>query len=305
MPIYSRRNFLKTASVALLYNSAIARGDTASSYPLGLPLGLQLYSVREMLPTAYESTLKKIASLGYSEVEAAGFYGHSVSEVKQAMQNAGLRCVSSHYSYNNLQKEFDQTLAFNRDIGVDYIICSFPGFKDPSTRKGMSYRDQIQSFTIDDWRWNAEQFNRMGEKVHAAGMKFGYHNHTMEFRAQNGVVPYDELLRLTDPSKVAMELDCGWVIVGGGNPIEYLRRYPKRISMLHVKDFKRAEKPASIVDPPPPAELGRGTIDYRPIFREAAKAGNIKHCFVEQEAFDMPPMQSLKIDADYVRNLKF
>jgi sugar phosphate isomerase/epimerase len=97
-------------------------------------------------------------------------------------------------------------------------------------------------------------------------------------------------------------MDCGWVIVGGGNPVDYLHRYPDRISMLHVKDFKRPDTSTSAGAPPPAAELGRGTIDYRPIFK-AAKKGEIKHYFVEQEGFDMPPFEALKIDADYMKNL--
>ena len=156
--------------------------------------------------------------------------------------------------------------------------------------------------TLDDWRWNAEQFNKMGERVNAAGIKFGYHNHTAEFRAANGVVMYDELLRLTDPAKVTMEMDCGWVIVGGKNPVDYLKRYPTRISMLHVKDFKLSGAPGSDTAPPPSAELGQGSIDYRPIF-VAAKKANIKHAFIEQEQYDMPPMEALKIDADYMKAL--
>ena len=117
-------------------------------------------------------------------------------------------------------------------------------------------------------------------------------------------VPADhELMRLTDPSKVTMEMDCGWVIVGGGDPIHYLRTYPTRITMLHVKDFKRSDTPPSLTHRPEIAELGRGSIDYAPILSEAAKAGHVKHCFVEQEGFDMPPMESLKVDADYMRKL--
>jgi sugar phosphate isomerase/epimerase len=156
--------------------------------------------------------------------------------------------------------------------------------------------------TLEDWRWNAEQFNRLGERVNAAGMKFGYHNHTAEFRAVNGVAIYDELLRLTDPTKVTMEMDCGWVIVGGKNPVDYLKRYPTRISMLHVKDFKLSGALGSDVHPPPSAELGRGNIDYRSIFG-AAEGANIKHAFIEQEQYDMPPMEALKIDAEYMKAL--
>jgi sugar phosphate isomerase/epimerase len=116
-------------------------------------------------------------------------------------------------------------------------------------------------------------------------------------------VPYDELLRLTDPAHVTMEMDCGWVTVGGANPIDYLRKYPTRISMLHVKDFKGITADSSITNVPTIVELGQGSIDYRPIFEEAAKAGVVKHCFVEQEGYNVPPMEGLKIDADYMHKL--
>jgi len=125
----------------------------------------------------------------------------------------------------------------------------------------------------------------------------------MEFHAIDGVVPYVELLRLTDPTKVTMEMDCGWVTVGGANPIDYLRKYPARISMLHVKDFKGITASSSIENVPTIVELGQGSIDYRPILAEAAKAGVVKHCFVEQEGYNVPPMEGLKIDADYMHKL--
>ncbi|MEO8737509.1 MAG: sugar phosphate isomerase/epimerase [Edaphobacter sp.] len=296
----SRRSFIKTSSASLLCGSALLHGRNLYAETLKVPLGLQLYSVREQLPTNYAGTLKQIGALGYREVESAGYFNHSAAEVKQAMDDAKLKLVSAHYSSNDLHKQLDQVIGFSKEVGVGNIICSFPGFKDPS---GPKNKNRDLAFTLDDWRWNAEQFNAIGEKVNAAGLKFGYHNHTMEFHEVNGVIPYNELLRLTDPSKVTMELDCGWVIVGGGNPIEYLRKYPTRISMLHVKDFKRSTAPASATDRPVITELGQGSIDYRPILEQAAKSGHVKHCFVEQEAFDVPPMQSLKIDADYMRKL--
>jgi len=299
---YTRRNFIQSATAAAVYSSSLLRCNRLMASPFGLPIGLQLYSVREMMAKDYEGTLKQISALGYQEVETAGYFDHSAEQVKSAMSAAGLKCVSAHYPYTNLNKDFDKIVAFNKEIGVQYIICAFPGIKDPSRLKDASYRTQITSFTLEDYRWNADQFNKFGEKLKAAGMKFGYHNHTMEFAKQDGVVPFDEMVRLTDPDLVTFEMDCGWVIVGGANPVDYLHRYPSRISMLHVKDFKHVEKPASTLEPPPAAELGRGTLDYRPVF-EAAKRANIKHYFVEQEEFDLPPMESLKIDADYMKNL--
>jgi sugar phosphate isomerase/epimerase len=302
MTSHTRRNFIQSATAAAVYSSPLLRCDRLMASPFGLPIGLQLYSVREMMAKDYEGTLKQIGALGYQEVETAGYFDHSSEQVKSAMSAAGLKCVSAHYPYASLNKDFDKIVAFNKEIGVQYIICAFPGIKDPSRLKDQSYRTQITSFTLEDYRWNADQFNKFGEKLKAAGMKFGYHNHTMEFAKQDGVVPFDEMVRLTDPALVTFEMDCGWVIVGGANPVDYLHRYPSRISMLHVKDFKHIEKPASTLEPPPAAELGRGTLDYRPVF-EAAKKANIKHYFVEQEEFDLPPMESLKIDADYMKKL--
>jgi len=266
---------------------------------LGLPLGLQLYSVRDILPKDYEGTLRQLAALGYREVEAAGFFGHSPSEVKQAMDHAGLLCVSAHYSLKDLLPKVDETIQFGKDLGLKYIVCAAPMLKDPSRAKDPGSRAARESMTLEDWRWNAEQFNHIGEKVNAAGMRFAYHNHTPEFRAENGVVFYDELLRLTDPAKVSMELDCGWAVVAGQKPAEILSSNPTRFSMLHVKDFKMSHGVVPL-PAPPSTEMGHGAIDYHPIFA-AAKKASIEHAFVEQEEFDMPEMEALKIDADYMR----
>ncbi|MFZ1051252.1 MAG: sugar phosphate isomerase/epimerase family protein [Candidatus Sulfotelmatobacter sp.] len=295
----SRRTFLKTASAsaacAALWNSV----PQLIANALGLPLGLQLYSVRDILPKDYEGTLHQVAALGYREVEAAGFFGHSPAEVKQAMDRVGLHCVSAHYPLTQLLPKVDETIQFGKDLGLSYIVCSSPMLKDPSRVRDAGSRAARESMTLDDWHWNADQFNRIGEKVNAAGMRFAYHNHTPEFRSENGVVFYDELLRSTDPTKVSMELDCGWAVVAGQKPADLLSRYPTRFSMLHVKDFKMSPT-TTPSDPPPSTEMGRGTIDYHPIF-EAAKKAHIEHAFVEQEQFDIPPMEALKIDADYMR----
>jgi sugar phosphate isomerase/epimerase len=291
---YSRRDFVKASSASLIVGSSALHGAKVSAKTLNLPLALQLYSVRDLLPKDYAGTLKEIGALGYKEVESAGYFNQTAVEVKTAMSDAGLTLVGAHHSSDDLHRSLAQILSFSHELGISYIVCSSPGHKNPADKANP---------TLDDWRWNADEFNVFGEKVNAAGMRFGYHNHILEFKETDGVIPYVELLRLTDPSKVTMELDCGWVVVGGGNPIEYLRNYPTRITMLHVKDFKRPATPPSNTNRPAVAELGQGTIDYAPILEEAAKSGNVKHCFAEQEAFNVPWIQSLKIDADYLRKL--
>jgi sugar phosphate isomerase/epimerase len=297
----SRRTFLRTASASAVGAAVWSSAPRLMANPLGLPIGLQLYSVRDLLPRDYEGTLRQLGALGYREVEAAGFFGHSPSEVKQAMDRAGLNCVSAHYPLRDLLPKVDETIQFGKDLGLKYIVCASPWLKDPSRVKDPGSRAARDAMTLDDWRWNSEQFNRIGERVNAAGIRFAYHNHTAEFRAEHGVVFYDELLRTTDPAKVTFEMDCGWVVVGGANPVDYLTRYPSRVSMLHVKEFNMRGWAAGST-PPPSTEMDRGSIDYRPIF-EAAKKARIEHAFVEQEEFDMPAMEALKIDAEYMRAL--
>ncbi len=294
----TRRDFLRTSTALAVTGSALMKSSQLHAKNLSLPLGLQLYSVRDQLPKDFAGTLKQIGALGYREVESAGYNNHSAPDVKQALAAANLKLVSAHFPLDALKKNFDSILAFHKQLNVGTIVCSSPSHKDPSVKP----KPGAPPFSLEDWRWNAEQFNTLGEKVHAAGMNFGYHNHFLEFHKVDGQVPYDELLRLTDPAKVTMEMDCGWVIVGGANPIDYLRKYPERISMLHVKDFN-LNGPKTPGGEPKPVELGKGGIDYKPIFDEAAKSGHLKHVFAEQEAFTVPPMESLKIDATYLHQL--
>jgi sugar phosphate isomerase/epimerase len=294
MGLVSRRTFLKSSAAAA---AGMLEARLAWANPLGLPLGLQLYSVREFLPKDYEGTLKQLGAMGYQEVEAAGFFKHSAAEVKQAMDAAGLRCVSAHYGMSDLQPHLDEIIEFSNGVGQEYIVCSSPMMRNPV--KGLSWNAMMDAVPLDDWKWNAEQFNTIGEKVQQAGMKFGYHNHFVEFHDKGGIRPYDVILRTTDPKLVTMEMDVGWVVVGGGSPEEYLTRYPKRFSMLHVKQFKlQGWKPGEV---PVSTEMNQGSLDYKRIFA-AAKKASIRHIFVEQEAFpDMAPMEALKVDADWLK----
>src|SRR5277367_750683 len=182
----SRRAFLKTTATSAAFAAIWKSALPLMANPLGLPIGLQLYSVRDILPKDYEETLRQIGALGFQEVEAAGFFGHSPSEVKQAMDHAGLRCVSAHYPLKDLLPKLDETIQFGKDLGLKYIVCAAPRLKDPSRAKDPDSRAARESMSLEDWRWNADQFNNIGEKVHVSGMKFAYHNHTPEFRSENG-----------------------------------------------------------------------------------------------------------------------
>src|ERR1700761_4900123 len=126
----TRRTFLKTGAVAAAALGLSPRKLMAD--PLGLPVGPQLYSVRKLLPNDYAGTLKQLAAIGYREVEAAGFFGHSADEVKAAMASAGLRCVSAHYPMSELSKDLDEILKYAAALGLAYAICSSPSVADPA-----------------------------------------------------------------------------------------------------------------------------------------------------------------------------
>ena len=167
MPI-TRRTFISssTAAAALMWT-----GVGRAAY-LNLPVGLQLYSVRTLLPTDYAGTLKQLGALGYKEVEAAGFFNLPVEQVKAAMQAAGLRCVSAHYPLPLLRATPRRNSAVLQIPGVGFVVCSSPMHQQPGVKGPLS---------MDDWRWSAEQFNQIATKVVAAGMRFAYHNHIAEF----------------------------------------------------------------------------------------------------------------------------
>jgi sugar phosphate isomerase/epimerase len=204
------------------------------------------------------------------------------------MDAAGLRCVSSHHTLSVLETQLDQWIEYGHTLGLEYIICSSSGgmHHDPAT-KGEP--------TLDDWHWIAGEFNRIGEKVKAAGMVFGVHNHTPEFAVIGGVLVYDELLRLTDPKLVVFEMDAGWVFASGHNPVDYLTKTPERFPLMHVKDMIRQADGKELM-----TVLGKGSMDYGPIMRAAT---GLKYYFVEQEQFEMEPIEELRLNAEYMRKL--
>lgn len=277
----SRRAFVLGAAACAATSRLHAR-------PSHLPIGLQLYSVRNLLPKDFDGTLAALCSIGYTVVEAAGYYDRSAKDFRHAMDQAGLRCVSTHHTLKDLETKLDDLLDYAHTAGFEYIVCSSSGgmHRDPAATGAP---------TLDDWHWIAGEFNRIGEKIKAAGITFGVHNHTPEFANLSGTLVYDELLRLTDPRFVVFEMDAGWVVASGHDPLDYLRKQPQRFPLMHVKDMVKG--PSGEMHA---TELGRGIIHYAPILRAAT---GLRYYFIEQEEFDIDPMQALRIDAAYMRKL--
>ena len=275
----TRRRFLgqgiRFAVVAVLGGSACR---PASAVPLGGPVGIQLYAVKDALQKDPGATLRSIREIGFREVETAGFAGLAVQQFRRLLDAAGLKCPSAHLQFDggNLGESFDQAHALGAQFAASGSLRAMVSPDGRPPPLGMS---------LDEAKRTAELANHLGEEARRAGLQYAYHNHDFEFAAQDGgAIGYDLLLKETDPALVKFEIDCGWMVVGGRDPRTYFQRYPGRFPMIHVKDFLPstvAERPGG---PPshPGAELGHGMIDYGPIFAAAKKAG-LQHYFAEQE----------------------
>jgi sugar phosphate isomerase/epimerase len=295
----SRRRFIPLAGGAL----AAAAFSQQTRRTHGLPVGIQLYMVNADLTKDPAGSLKKIAEIGYSEVETAGFGKLSATQFRNLLRDAGLRAPSAHLGFG--MDDTDKLLDGAKTLGAEYAVSSIL----PAKNEGIpDFFKNMSSMSADDFRRIAAHANEIGQKVKAVGMQYAYHNHNFEFRdVGDGKTGYDILLEETDPSVVKFETDCGWMKVGGKDPVEYLRRYASRIAMLHVKDFKNITKPVNMLftpDMPIPTELGRGSIDLKPIVEAGLKAG-VKHMFVEQEPpfKDVSAMEAAAIDCSFLKSL--
>jgi sugar phosphate isomerase/epimerase len=280
------------------------------------PIGLQLYTVGKEMDADPFGTLKRVAAVGYKNVELSPLAKVPLADLRKGLDDVGLKNSAGHYLLPDLMTKLDKNVGVAKQLGQAYMVITVPWIPDPSRIKVDPAKDQmgfflalIHSLTLEDWKWNAEQFNKVGEQVKKAGLQLGYHNHNFEFRSYGSTTGYDEFIRLTDPNLVKLELDCGWMTVAGRDPIAYLTKYPDRYRMLHIKDFHKGFKPTTTLavhgpNAPVPTELGRGAIDYRKVLATASK-GHIDAVFVEQEPpfTEMPALEAIKVDYDYLKKV--
>jgi len=284
----TRRGFLAGSSTlgAGLLAAAFSRRSIAD--PMGLPVGIQLYSVSEPLAADAPGTLKTLYQIGYREVESVSLGKYSGKEFRKLLDDAGLACPSAHLRLNS--PEIDLLLETAHALGVQYATTSNlrpsvppQAGSPPGTPATVLLPTPMG---LDGFKKLAQEMNAIGAKVKASGLQYAYHNHNYEFEpVGDGACGYDVLLKETDPALVKFEIDCGWMVVAGASPVAYFRNHPGRFRLLHVKDFKQVSAPTTTLYGPgrPEGEdLGRGFIDYAPIFA-AGKAAGIRHVFDEQE----------------------
>ena len=307
MEHFSRRKFLGAAAGSLAWQAAMSSRLRAN--PLGLPIGLQLWTVREELERDLGGTLQQIAQIGYREVELFELPAASKLYRKERFSGVGLNCVSGHFYLDEFRSQ--RTIDAAKELGLKYMIVVFPTLRSLSDREvsKMKFEDLVplyEEITLDDYKWNAEQFNRLGEQLQRAGLQLGYHNHAVDLKRFGDAVAFDTLIELTDPRLVTFEMDCGHVIHAGADPIAYLRKYRTRIGLLHLKDLKAGFETSTTLDTESKdvnTELGAGQIDWPRLFR-AAKECDIKHYFVEHEGkMDHSPMEAIKLSYEFLHRM--
>ena len=288
----NRRTFIGTSVVGAVAASRPAW--TAETHPIQR-VGLQLYTVRNLLKQDFEGTIAKVAEIGYKEVEFAGYDGKSPQEVRKILDSNKLTSPSEHIPMEVIEKKWPETLEAAHTVGQKFIVCPWM---------------EVSKRNPDDFKRAAEVFNRAGESAQKAGIQFAYHNHAFEFQPAEGLggkMPYDFLLAETDAKLVKMEMDLCWITVGGQDPVKYFDRYPGRFPLVHVKDWTSkgtdgndyggagAKKPGHITD------VGQGEIDWKRIFAQAGRAG-IQHYFVEND-YPKEPFEDIKISYNYLSKL--
>jgi sugar phosphate isomerase/epimerase len=295
----NRRTFIGTTATAAVGTALRPRTTWAADAHHIDRVGLQLYTVRDLMKQDFEGTLAKVAQIGYKEVEFAGYFGKSPKEVRAMLDRNGLTSPSQHIDYKVVENKFPEALETGHTLGQTFVVCPWI---DVSQRK-----------SADGWKRAAELFNKAGETSQKAGIQFAYHNHAFEFEpseALGGKMPYDFLLAETDPKLVKMEMDLCWITVGKQDPLNYFDRYPGRFPLVHVKDWTtkgasggdyggatgKASKPGHMTN------VGQGEIDWKRIFAQSGKAG-IQHYFVEND--DAKSLDDPRASDEYLAKLQF
>lgn len=259
----------------------------ASSEP-NLDIYVQLYSLRDDIRKDVPNTLANLANMGVAGVELygydkGGFFGYSPQALKKLIEQNGMHVLSSHVNTSlpadlsgvNWDKEWehwDEVISAHQQTGLSYIvIASMPV---PADLK-----------QLHQW---CDFYNRLGEKVNAAGLSLGYHNHDFEYKSIDGEVMYDYLLKNVKPENMFFQMDVYWTVVGGYDPVSYFKQYPGRFKLLHLKDAK---------------ELGAsGNIDFKMILQHLKTAGT-HHMIAEVEHYSFAPIESVNRSVQFLKEL--
>ena len=281
----SRRQFLQAASFAALSATAARAAQLKS-------IGVQLYTVRTVLPQNPAETLNAIRAIGYQEIEATWA---NFDRLWPLVQASGLRAVSMHVdnklmtrSVDEMSRVVDQLKAW----GFQYAVHPYVPQEDrggPDVMKAM-----------------ADKLNLFGEKCHAAGLQAAYHNHAFESATAGNQTLFQVLIDNTDKKLVGFEIDCFWISVAGNDPVEFIKKLSGRVPLLHLKDKAQGTEQRFNESVPRTAfkEVGNGVLDWPAILRAASAAG-VQHYFVEQDQTPGDPLESIRQSYNYLSKLSY
>lgn len=286
----TRRTFIKqTGLIAAALAAAPSFAFSKAAQPR---IGLQLYSLRAIIKNNIKGIIEKVAAIGYKEVETYGyaiengFWGLNAKQFATLLQTNGMTSPSGHFAMDNFiaGKNTDELKSYieaANALGSQYITVPY---LSAELRK-----------SADDYKKVALKLNEAAILCKASGLTLAYHNHDFEFKKFGDTTGLDILLQETDIKLVDFELDLYWAARSGINPIALFKAYSKRFKMLHIKDMDKSDQTLN-------AEIGKGTIDFKNIFKEAKQAG-VKHYFVEHETNYKPDeLGSIKESFRYVKS---
>ena len=245
-------------------------------------IGIQLYTVRDAMRADMPGTVARIAEIGFRDIEFAGYFGRAPRDVRAMLESNKLASPSTHLALELVRQ--DKTLDDAVEIGHKYVtVPSLP---------------RASSNTADAWRRTADEFNKIGERAKARGLRLAYHNHFSEFTPLDGAVPYDLLVAGTDPSLVFFQVDVFWMVRGGRDPREFVRAYPSRVPMLHIKDSSGPPEHRQV-------DVGAGTIDFAAILRQDASQQRVITSIYAEHDSPADPMAFAKTAFDYLSKLEY
>jgi len=278
---YSRREVLRLgAGVAAVWATGVDRLDArAAASKKKIPIGLQLYSVRQDCEKDLPGVLKAVAKMGYEGVEFAGYYGRNAKELRGLLDDNGLKCCGTHIGLDTLTGDaLKGTIEFNETLGNKYlIVSSLPGNRLASVE------------AIKD---TAKLFTELAERAKPQQMRVGFHAHGGDFKRFDGETAWDILFGSAGPD-VVMQLDIGNCLSGGGDPIAILKKFPKRSATIHLKEYggKRG------------AVVGQGDVKWDEVFRLCETTGGTQWYIVEQESYAAAPLESVKLCLESLRKM--
>jgi sugar phosphate isomerase/epimerase len=278
-----RREFIQTSALTaaglVSLPSFMQTGKSKSK------IGLQIYTLRDTIFKDPKGVLKKVADLGYQELETFAYgdgkiFGMPFNEFGSYVKGLGMEVCSGHYGLDLAKSDkWEKAVTDAKSIGQKYMV--------------VAYIQDTERKSIDDYKKVCASLNKAGEICTKNGIRFGYHNHAFEFDNLDGQVPYDLMLAELDAKHVGMEMDIFWVVRAGKDPIAYFEKYPGRFEQWHVKDMDKNNKDRN-------ADVGTGSIDFKTIFTKA-KVSGMKHFYIEQESYPGEPIDSAGAS---IRNLR-